>query len=72
MSIERIDLSDKINVCECSNCHVKPYLELAYDWERVTCPVCGANTEYVGDYYDEGFMDGAEAIGQWNRWMESE
>ena len=44
-----------------------PYARTTYDEEQLFCPDCGAKTfRYIGDYYDEGFMDGSSCESAWN------
>jgi hypothetical protein len=51
----------------CPKCGGRPKLRLGYDTEYVECTKCGFSTEVcVGDYYDEGFMNGDMAIPIWN------
>lgn len=38
-----------------------------YDFEYVICEKCKCKTETeIGDYYDEGYMDGSYVIPRWN------
>jgi hypothetical protein len=51
----------------CPKCGGEPETITTYDTEYVQCKICGHKGEiYVGDYYDEGFMDGTYAIHFWN------
>ncbi|MDU4953775.1 hypothetical protein HF846_04125 [Clostridium cadaveris] len=52
----------------CPKCGGEGELNIGYDTEKVVCKQCGAKTHtFVGDYYDEGFMDGEVATAWWNR-----
>lgn len=52
----------------CPKCGGEGELDIGYDTEKVVCKQCGAKTRtFVGDYYDEGFMDGDVATAWWNR-----
>lgn len=51
----------------CPFCGGKAKVHVTYETEFVTCTKCGCRTEViVGDYYDEGFMDGLQALEKWN------
>lgn len=51
----------------CRKCGGAAVIHTGWDTEYIECSVCGAKTEvYVGDYYDEGFMDGSFAAQWWN------
>lgn len=52
----------------CPKCGGKGILKTTYDTEWVECEKCGVKTEIeIGDYYDEGFMNGSYAIPKWNK-----
>lgn len=51
----------------CPRCGGKPKLVTGYDFEYVICENCKCKTETeIGDYYDEGYMDGSYVIPRWN------
>lgn len=51
----------------CPRCGGKPNLVTGYDFEYVICEKCKCKTETeIGDYYDEGYMDGSYVIPRWN------
>ncbi|WP_125153651.1 Lar family restriction alleviation protein [Clostridium rectalis] len=57
-----------MKIKQCSKCGGEGILKTTYDTEWVECKNCGIRTEKeVGDYYDEGFMDGSYAIPKWNK-----
>lgn len=57
----------------CPKCGGNGILKTTYDTEQIVCENCGCHTEKeVGDYYDEGFMDGSYVIPQWNNGQVSE
>lgn len=52
----------------CPFCGGEAEARTGYDSEYAICTQCGARTATtVGDYYDEGFMDGTYALAHWNR-----
>ena len=59
-----------IALCKCG---CSPQIIETYDTLQIVCDSCGlAGTEYLGDYYDEGFMLSTyakEAIEEWNEVM---
>lgn len=51
----------------CPMCGGKGKLITTYDTEQIICSCCGSKTKKeVGDYYDEGFMDGSYVVKDWN------
>ena len=51
----------------CPHCKGKGVLKIGYDIEQIICLSCGARTIVeVGDYYDEGFMNGSYVKSYWN------
>ena len=60
--------SEIVKIKPCPICGCKAKLITTYDREQIICTYCKARTEIeIGDYYDEGFMDGSYVIPQWNR-----
>lgn len=56
-----------IQLLPCPFCGGEAKVHVTYETEFVTCTKCGCRTETtVGDYCDEGFMDGSQAIKKWN------
>lgn len=52
----------------CKHCGGKGLLKTGYDTEQIICLTCGIRTNIeVGDYYDEGCMDGTYALSDWNK-----
>lgn len=58
---------EKQKLNPCPKCGGMAILVVDYDFEYVICADCGSKTEtIIGDYYDEGFMDGSYCIHRWN------
>ena len=52
----------------CPHCGGTGILKTGYDTEQIICLTCGIRTPIeIGDYYDEGFMDGSYALNDWNK-----
>lgn len=65
--ITTISNDDISKLKPCPKCGGEGELDIGYDTEKVVCKQCGAKTRtFVGDYYDEGFMDGDVATAWWN------
>lgn len=57
-----------MEIKKCCKCGGKGKLITTYDTEQVICESCKVRTNIeMGDYYDEGFMDGSYVIPQWNK-----
>lgn len=62
------EFKDNNKIKPCPICGYKAKLITTYDKEQVICTNCKVRTEIeVGDYYDEGFMDGTYVIPKWNK-----
>lgn len=56
----------KIISTPCSHCGGTGVLKTGYDSEQIICLTCGIRTIIeIGDYYDEGFMDGSYVKNDW-------
>ena len=50
----------------CPHCKGKGVLKTGYDTEQIICLTCGIKTIIeIGNYYDEGFMDGTYVKNYW-------
>ena len=52
----------------CPVCNSEGIIHAGWDDETAICTNCGSHTETeIGDYYDEGFMDGRYCLQDWNK-----
>lgn len=60
-------IESETKLLPCPFCGSEAEVHITYDAEWIECKGCHLKTEAViGDYYDEGFMDGSIAIKRWN------
>lgn len=67
MSEEKQAIKTSEELKTCPFCGGEAEISTTYDTEWIECAVCHARSPVlVGDYYDEGFMDGRYAAQMWN------